>query len=247
MNAAEWGWLAPPFFAGLLVLFTHVPLGLQVLARGIVFVDLALAQLAALGVLIAGLAGWQAHGVAMQAVAVTAALVGAVLLNHAERRWPQVQEALIGVLFVLAATAGMLLLAHHPHGGEHLQDMLAGQILWVGWSEVEILAVVTVLLAALWFAGRAWRLTFYGVFACAVTASVQMVGVYLVFASLIVPALAVRGMPVRRGVAWGILAGGLGYALGLLASARWDLPAGPVIVWALVITAWGTRALVRLR
>ena len=247
MNAADWGWLAPPFFVGLLVLLTHVPLGLQVLARGIVFVDLALAQLAALGVLVAGLVGWQAHRVAMQVVAVAAALLGAVLLHQAERRWPEVQEALIGVLFVLAATAGMLLLAHHPHGGEHLQDMLAGQILWVGWPEVAILAAVTALLATLWFVGRTWRLTFYGVFACAVTASVQMVGVYLVFASLIVPALAVRSMPVRRGVAWGVLAGSLGYGLGLLASARWDLPAGPVIVWALVITAFAIHALVRSR
>ncbi|MEJ5211535.1 MAG: metal ABC transporter permease [Burkholderiales bacterium] len=239
MSGLEWTLLAPAFVAGCLVLATHVPLGLQVLARGIVFIDLAVAQLAALGVLGAELAGWEPHGLAMQGVAVGAALLGGLALTHAERRWPEVQEALIGVLFVLAASAGILLVAHNPHAGEHLQDMLAGQILWVGWPQVAALAAVTAVLLAVLYLGRASRarFLFYGVFACAVTASVQMVGVYLVFASLIVPALAVRRLPQSSAVLLGLACGAAGYALGLVASALWDLPAGAVIVWALALCA----------
>ncbi|MEO1767362.1 metal ABC transporter permease [Thiobacter aerophilum] len=239
MNTLDPSLLAPAFVAGLLVLVTHVPLGLQVLARGIVFIDLAIAQLAALGVLGAELAGWEAHGLAMQLVAVGAALLGGFVLTQAERRWPEVQEALIGVLFVLAASAGILLVVHNPHGGEHLQDMLAGQILWVGWSQVAALAGVTAVLAGVLYLGRRSRarFLFYGVFGCAVTASVQMVGVYLVFASLIVPALAVRHLPKARAVPLGLACGAAGYALGLAASALWDLPAGAVIVWALAACA----------
>lgn len=239
MTSADWSLIAPAFVAGLLVLATHVPLGLQVLARGIVFVDLAVAQLAALGVLAADLFGWEPQGLAMQAVAVAAALAGGAWLTFAERRWPEVQEALIGTLFVVAAATGILLVAHNPHGGEHLQDMLAGQILWVGWPQVAALALVTAALGVLLYAGRrsASRLLFYGVFACAVTASVQMVGVYLVFASLIVPALAVRRLPARRAVPAGMAIGAVGYGAGLTASALFDLPAGALVVWTLVAAA----------
>ena len=119
------------FVAGLLVLATHVPLGTQVLARGIVFIDLAIAQIAGLGVIAADALGFEPQGWAVQVAALAAALLGALLLTWTEKRWPDVQEALIGVLFVLAASAGMLLLANNPHGGEHLKDLLVGQILWV--------------------------------------------------------------------------------------------------------------------
>jgi hypothetical protein len=110
------------------------------------------------------------------------------------------QEALIGVLFVLAAPVGILLLAGNPHGGEHLKDLLVGQILWVGTPQLLALAVVTaVLLAAMAFGWDAapGPLRLLRRFAVAVTASVQLVGVYLVFTSLIVPALAT----VRAGMA----------------------------------------------
>ena len=121
--------LLPAFLAGLLVLVTHVPLGMQVLSRGIVFIDLAIAQIAGCGVIVADQLGFEPQGIAVQISALTAALGGALLLTYCER-WPDVQEALIGVLFVLAATGGVLLLAHNAHGGEHLKDLLVGQILW---------------------------------------------------------------------------------------------------------------------
>lgn len=235
----EWSILLPAFLAGLLVLATHVPLGAQVLARGIVFIDLAIAQIAALGVMAAEIMGWEMHGIGMQLAAVSAALAGSLWLTFSEKRWPEVQEALIGVLFVLAASGGILLVAHNPHGGEHLRDLLAGQILWVSMGQIAWLALVTlVIMAALFGLGsRLGRLGFYVVFAFAVTASVQMVGIYLVFASLIVPAMATRNYPASRRLPLGYGLGAVGYASGLFVSAWWDLPSGAVIVWTLVAVA----------
>jgi zinc/manganese transport system permease protein len=239
-SALDWGILGPALIAGLLVLATHVPLGTQVLDRGIVFIDLAIAQIAGLGVIGADALGLPEGGVAVQLSAVGAALLGAWLLTWTERRAPQQQEALIGVLFVLASCAGILLLAGNPHGGEHLKDLLVGQILWVNTSQLLWLAGVTALLLAgleLGWVERLGRFGFYAAFALAVTASVQLVGVYLVFASLIIPALGTRARrgPRRLRLAYGI--GALGYALGLALSAVFDLPSGAVIVWALAACA----------
>jgi zinc/manganese transport system permease protein len=228
--------LGPAFIAGLLVLLTHVPLGTQVLDRGIVFIDLAIAQIAGLGVIAADAMGLPEGGVAVQAAAVSAALFGALLLTWTERKAPEQQEALIGVMFILAACAGILLLASNPHGGEHLKELLVGQILWVNTTQLLCLGLVSVvLLAALWlgWVARLGRFGYYAVFALAVTASVQLVGIYLVFSSLIIPALATRTLrgPNRMYVAYAM--GAAGYGLGLALSAVFDLPSGAVIVWAL--------------
>lgn len=226
--------LAAPFAAGLLVLATHAPLGIVVLRRGIIFIDLAIAQVAGLGVIGAALAGWESAWSA-QAAAGSAALAGALLLTWTEKRWPDLQEALIGLLFVTAAAAGILLLADNPHGGEHLRDLLAGQILWVGWDRVLALALVNAVLLLVWlaFGERLGRLGFYVLFAIAVTAAVQQIGVLLVFASLIAPAVATRHLAGRgrAGVAW--LFGAGCYGVGLAISAIFDLPAGAAIVCSL--------------
>jgi len=231
--------IAPALLAGLLVLLTHVPLGAQVLKRGIVFIDLAIAQIAALGVIIAGLADLDPQGAMVQIAAGSAAILGAILLTWTERRWPEVQEAQIGVLFILAATGGLLLLAHNPQGGEHLRDLLSGQILWVRYEQLIVPAIGTafILAAFLLLKERLGRLGFYLVFALAVTASVQLVGVYLVFASLIVPSLGVRNYALgkRLPMAYGVGMGG--YALGLVLSTLFDLPSGALIVWCLALLA----------
>ncbi len=234
----------PAFLAGLLVLATHIPLGAQVLKRGIVFIDLAIAQIAALGVIIAGSGDLDPHGWAVQVAAGSAALLGALLLTWTEKRWPEVQEAQIGVMFILAASAGLLLVAHNPHGGEHLQDLLAGQILWVNYAQLLMPALgAALILAVLYFFGdRLARLGFYLVFALAVTASVQLVGVYLVFASLIVPSLAVRHYAGRRRLALAYLTGVGGYASGLVLSVVLDLPSGALIVWCLALLAMAVYA-----
>ena len=246
-DALDLSILGPAFFAGLLVLATHVPLGQQVLARGIVFIDLAIAQIAGLGVIAADALGWEPRGFGVQIAAVGAALVGALLLTFTEKRWPEVQEALIGVLFVLAACGGILLLANNPHGGEHLKDLLVGQILWVSYDLLLPVALLTVVLLVLWFGAgtRLGRIGFYAIFAFAVTASVQLVGIYLVFASLIIPALAGRFHPARRQLIVGYCVGVAGYATGLSASALFDLPSGAVVVCALAligIVAWALGA-----
>ncbi len=234
--ALDLGILGPALVAGLLVLATHVPLGSQVLDRGIVFIDLAIAQIAGLGAMSADALGLPEGGLAVQMAATGAALLGALLLTWTEKRAPQQQEALIGVLFVLAACAGILLLAGNPHGGEHLKELLVGQILWVRPAQLLWLATVTALLllamASGWTA-RCGRFGFYAVFALAVTASVQLVGVYLVFSSLILPALGSRGLQGARRLRWGYALGAAGFALGLALSALFDLPSGAVIVWTL--------------
>ncbi len=236
--ALDWGILGPALVAGLLVLATHIPLGIQVLNRGIVFIDLAIAQIAGLGVIAADALGLPEGGVAVQVAAVCAALAGAGLLTWTERKAPAQQEALIGVMFILAACAGILLLAGNPHGGEHLKELLVGQILWVTTTQLLWLAAVSAcLLVAL---GLGWvkrlgRFGFYGAFALAVTASVQLVGVYLVFSSLIIPALATAASAGRRRLLLGYGLGAAAYALGLGLSALLDLPSGAVIVWALAV------------
>lgn len=228
--------LGPAFLAGVLVLLTHVPLGREVLQRGIIFIDLAIAQIAGLGVIAADMmaleSGWQ-----IQVAAVTAALLGAALLTWTERILPDVQEAVIGVLFILGATGGILLLANNPHGGEALEEMLVGQILWVGLDAILYTAVVYTVVLAVWLGvgpERVGGIGFYLLFAVAVTASVQLVGVYLVFASLIVPALATRNRPGLAGLGAGMAIGVVGYAVGLACSALFDLPTGAVVVWSLV-------------
>ncbi len=252
-DALDLSILGPAFCAGLLVLATHVPMGQQVLARGIVFIDLAIAQIAGLGVIAADGMGWEPQGFAVQIAAVSAALVGALVLTLTEKRWPDVQEALIGVLFVLAACAGILLLANNPHGGEHLKDLLVGQILWVSYGQLLPVALLTAVILTLWFGAgkRLGRIGFYAMFALAVTASVQLVGVYLVFASLIIPALASRFHQARRRLVVGYVVGVLGYAIGLALSAVLDLPSGAVVVWTLaacgIIFTWGKTSAVKHR
>jgi zinc/manganese transport system permease protein len=245
VDTLDFAILAAPLLAGVLVLATHVPLGQQVLARGIVFIDLAIAQVAGLGVIAAESLGFATHGWAGQLAAVAAALLGALLLTFTEKRWPQLQEALIGVLFVFTASLGILLLASNPHGGEALKDMLAGQILWVRFDQLVPTALLTLAVLVVWlrYRGRLGHFGFYALFALAVTASVQLVGIYLVFASLIVPALGARAWPVARRLRIGFAVGFVGYASGLALSLFFDLPASALIVLLLVLAAAAAAAM----
>jgi zinc/manganese transport system permease protein len=217
-----------------------------VLKRGIIFLDLAVAQTAGMGIVAAHTLHWEPGGWQVQLVAVGAAVTAAYLLHLTERRWPEIQEALIGCLFILASSGSVLLLAANPHGGEHLRELLVGQILWVGYQQILPVALLYVIVLAVWFSPLRQRfmLLFYLLFALAITASVQLVGVFLVFATLILPALAVRRRETGGDVI-GYFVAVTGYGMGLVLAALLDLPAGAMIVYALAIVAllggWGMR------
>ena len=228
--------LIPAFIAGMLILLTHVPLGMKVLERGIIFADLAVAQIAGLGVVIAGLAGYSEQPLVIQLIAVGSALLGAALLTYIEHFLTEVREASIGLLFVLAASGGILLMSHDTHAGEHLKNLLVGQILWVSNAQLLATAVLSAAILSIWilFRLKLGTFGFYALFALAVTASVQLVGVYLVFASLIIPALATCKLQKKR-MSVAYIIGLSGYAGGLLLSVWLDLPAGAAIVWTMAL------------
>ena len=231
--------IAPALVASLLAVATHGPLGLEVLKRGIIFIDLAIAQVAGLGVIAAHGMDWDPDGLEVQVAAVSAAVLAAIGLNWTEKRWSKIQEPLIGILFILAATGGILLLAGNPHGSEHLKELLVGQILWTTWSSIWPVAILYGVVLTMWFLlrSRLGGLAFYLTFAVVVTASVQIVGIYLVFASLIIPALATTGL--RRGnrLMVGYAVGALSYFVGIILSFLLDLPTGAVVVWSMAIVA----------
>ena len=245
-----------PFVAGIVLTAIHAWFGLHVLARGVVFVDLSLAQVAALGLTVAILAG---HGVQSEAgywYALAFALGGAVLFALARECEGKIQqEAIIGIVYAVSASLGVLALDRAPQGAEHIKQLLIGSILTVTPQEVAALAALYALIGVVHLVFRRplvevsfdpqraaarsrrvflWDVVFYGSFALVVTSSVRIAGVLLVFAYLIVPA-ALAGLfaaDLRRRL---LLAWALGAALtatGLYASWEWDLPTGPAIVTA---------------
>jgi len=244
MNEAwsfDWSILGPPLVAGLLIVSTHVVLGREVLKRGIIFIDLTIAQVAALGAIIAETLGFAESGWQMQAAAGAAALLAGGLLSWTEHRWRERQEALIGCLYVLAASAAILVLANNPHGAEQFTHLLAGQILWVNFQQLLPVAVLYALVLTAWFGGARNRpALFYLLFALCITASVQLAGVYLVFATLILPALATIAIDGKRGLAIAYSIGGTAYGLGLWLSVPTDLPSGPLVVCMLALLALAT-------
>jgi len=264
-----------PFLACLVLTAMHVYLGLHVLARGVVFVDLALAQIAALGITVAFLAGHPIQSPAAYWYALAFALGGAALFSGAPlHRAPIPQEAVIGIVYALSAAVAVLAVDRAPQGGEHVKQILVGSILAVTPGDVAMLAVgygaIGILHAALRrplleislepaaaaAKGRRiawWDLCFYSTFALVVTSSVRLAGVLLVFAYLIVPAavaaLLARRVAVRLAIAWAV--GVIGSALGLAASFALDLPTGATVVAALglvltlIALALGARGLIR--
>ena len=248
MNELHIDILLPAMAAGVVVLSTHVPLGREVLRRGIIFIDLAIAQIAGLGVIAATQVVEDSSAWIIQLSAVMSALMGAALFNWIEKYWPEIQEALIGVFFVLAATASLLLLANDPHAGENLKELLVGQIRWVSWSQLILPAVLSVIILSIWWISPSSRTSwlFYILFALAITASVQLVGVYLVFASLIIPALATYHQSSKKTMIFAYSVGVTGYALGLVGSSLFDLPSGSMIVWGLALS-WAVFGIARLQ
>lgn len=229
--------VGPAFAAGLMIALTHAPLGIEVLRRGIIFIDLAVAQIAGLGLVVASRMAHDPGLWLLQGMALAFALIAGLSFRWAERRMPEKVEAIIGCSFVLAASLTLLLLADHPHAGEEIQHVLSGQMLFVTWRDVLMHAPIYAVILVLWLAWPKLRrgIAFYMLFAVAVTSSVQLVGVYVVFASLIVPALAVSSLKHRMSRAWAVGLTSMGAGIGL--AMLLDYPAGPVVVCSYVAVA----------
>jgi zinc/manganese transport system permease protein len=260
--------LALPFLACLVLTGIHAYLGLHVLARGVIFVDLALAQVAALGLTVALLAGHPPASAAAYWYALAFAVGGGLVFALTRvRQAPIPQEAIIGVVYAVSAALTVLVVDRAPQGAEHIKQLLVGSILTVSGADVASLGgLYTAVGLVHWLARRpmlaisfghpegggrhvaAWDALFYASFALVVTSSVRLAGVLLVFAFLVVPAaiaaLLARGTGARLALGWAT--GGVVSALGLIASYRWDLPTGATVVAAfgaaLALTAAGRGA-----
>lgn len=255
-----------PFLMCLVLTGIHAYLGVHVLAREVVFVDIALAQIAALGATAALLVGYELDTWESYAAGVLATLAGALVLSLTRSRERHVsQEAVIGVVYAASAAAAVLLADRAPHGAEHIRTMLVGSILTVTGADVVKVAALYGAIGVLhWVCRRPfflistdpetayregwrvrrWDFLFYGTFGLVVTSSVRIAGVLLVFSYLIVPALAglLVGGPVARRLAIGWGFGALVSLLGIVASAALDLPTGATVVCVFAVTLvalWG--------
>jgi len=241
--------LAAPFAMCLILAGIHCYLGLHVLARGVIFVDLSLAQVAAFGATLAILLGFEHHSSATYFISLASTFCAAALFSLArrhEKKFPQ--EAIIGITYALASAAVILVVDRMAHGAEHIKDVLVGQVLWVTWSDVfktaAIYSVVSVihylfrrqLIQASFSHGKSqggiWDFLFYALFGVVITSSVSMAGVLQVFAYLIVPAVlsTLFFQNIRGRLLFGWALGFLLSFVGMALSYYWDLPAGAFIV-----------------
>jgi len=236
--------LWPSFLVAVCLVGIHAYFGIQVLARNVIFVDLALAQIAALGATVAFMLGHPAQSFATYGYSLTFTLLAAVLLAFT-RAWATrvPQEALIGVIYVVAAAASILLIDRAPQGAEHLKQILTGNILTSGLNEIAVIVPLYLAVALLHFFLRhrlaqsgslLWEFVFYATFGMVVTSSVALAGVLLVFSFLIIPAaigvMFASSLPRQLVIGW--IAGILTSAAGFAASFAFDLPTGAAIVCA---------------
>lgn len=246
-----WQILLPALVMSALMILSHTYLGLHVLARGIIFVDLALAQMAALGISLAFLLGEEAHGPLAQFYAFGATLTAAFAFAGL-RRVPgkTTREVIIGCVYVVATALSIVILSQSAQGMEELKSLFNGNILWVRWSEVGVVAGIYLILGllhtvyhrrfhALSFVGEEdrrpgflWEFLFFASFAIVITLAVNIAGVLLVFAFLIIPAFSASLL--ASSLAGRLLAGwalGLsGTVVGLWLSFVADLPVGATMV-----------------
>jgi len=236
--------IAPAFLAGALLSAVHVPLGIEVLRRGIIFLDLAVAQFAALG-MIAFHVHFEDYGIGPDDAIFGGVLAGlgmallcAFVLHYLEKRAGRYQEALIGSAFVFAASLSILVMSGDPHSGERMRDVLAGQILWTTWRDLINYGPIFLIVLATWWLIKAQRQRmFYLLFAVTIPFSVKLIGVYLVFASLILPALSTIHVDRYRCLT-GYLLSAFSFAAGLAFSYYQDLPSGPSIVITMFATSF---------
>jgi zinc/manganese transport system permease protein len=249
--------LAAPFVASLILTGIHAYLGVHVVERGVIFVDLSLAQIAALGATIALLlpfSGGDPHHPSVYWISLGFTFVGAAIFSTIRSRRARIpQEAIIGISYAVASAAAILAMSQSTSQAEHLKDMLVGNILAVSWGEVGTTAALYGLVGLFHYAFRRkflaismsheqaeaagvsvrfWDFLFYVSFGFVVTSSVSIAGVLLVFCYLIVPSVAAMLYADRIGprLAIGWSMGTLVSALGVYLSLVLDLPTGATIV-----------------
>ena len=245
----------PPLVACLVIVAIHSYLGVHVIAREVIFVDLSLAQMAALGSTVAILAGSPPDSTTalLYALGFTTLGAGLFALTRSSEKGRVPQEAIIGIVYVMASAAAILVADRTPRGGEAIKDILVGSLLWVTWPTIIRLAGIYAIIGIFhWVLRRRffsisfepesalvrgwsirwWDFWFYLSFGIVITFSVPIAGVLLVFSFLVVPAAIAFQFTRRHGmlaaISW--LAGGVASALGLLVSFEYDLPTGPVVV-----------------
>ena len=248
------GFLLPPFVASLILTGIHAYLGVHVVERGVVFVDLSLAQIAALGTTVAVLYGFDPHGPGSYWTSLAFTFLGAAIFSTIRARSARIpQEAIIGISYAVASAAAILAMSKSAAQTEHLKEMLVGNILTVSWAEVRFTAMIygaiglfhyifrkKFLLISLdpdraeaqGLSIRFWDFLFYASFGFVVTSSVAIAGVLLVFCYLIVPSVGAMLYAERVGprLAIGWTMGTLVSALGVYLSLKIDLPTGATIV-----------------
>jgi zinc/manganese transport system permease protein len=239
--------LAAPFCMCLILVGIHCYLGLHVLARGVIFVDLALAQVAAFGTVFAFILGYEHEDIRSYLISLVATQLAALYLAFANKHKKRIQqEALIGVLYACFSAMVVLLLDKASHGHEHLKYALVGQLLWVSWADVLQVSIIYGVVASLHYYFRhalikqsfeggqhwKWDFLFYALFGIVITSSVHVAGVLLVFAFLIVPAIlsSLFYQTIKARLIFGWLMGLVLSLIGMNLSYFLDLPAGAVIV-----------------
>ena len=247
--------MLPPFVACMVLVAIHSYLGLHIIAREVIFVDLSLAQMAALGTVVALLAGVAPDSRTAYFFALGFTAVGAFLfaLTRTSGKGRVPQEAIIGIVYVVASAAAILVADKAPRGADAIKDILVGSLIWVTWPTIAKLAVAYAVLGLFHFVLRRrfltisfhpeqaeqagwrvkwWDFWFYLSFGVVITFSVPVGGVLMVFTFLVVPAaiafLFTRDMRKLAYIAWG--SGALASFLGLWLSYKYDLPTGPLIV-----------------
>lgn len=234
----------PAILIGICILLVHIPLGVEVVKRGIIFVDLSIAQLASMGAFLASLMMPHTHNMYLeiaiiQISAFSCAILGGMLFMYIEKNHKDIEETFIGCIFVLSASIILLALSKNPHAGEHLKDILAGQLLFISYTQILIsfVALMCVFSFIIKYKEKFFRKYFYIIFALTITITVQMAGIYLVFASLIFPALGTYYIKnYSKKILISYIGGFIGLLLGLGGALYFDLSTGPAIVAGMSLT-----------
>lgn len=233
-----WSLFLPAFLVSVILLGIHAYFGLEIIRRGIIFTDLAIGQMAALGSAISIL--WF-HGEYLYPISLASALGAGLVIGLLSRREQNV-EPMIGLFYALGLSGVFLLLANSPHGLEEIQNLMAYDILFTDLQAVKwTAALYAVLGVGLWamryLKGLAYELAFFMVFAATVTSSVKLAGVLVVFALLVCPALMVHYLRARPPLLWAWGLGILVNSAALFVSLKMDLPTGHTVVFIQALTA----------